>query len=210
MSEDQDYPSKVNICGRDSEIAILGSISVKLKNFGTMYHRLLTEVGRMQRELFGGIEFEDEEWFGFKVPDLIADEPNCFHPGYFFGDHEFNDLRKYEDAGVNVLLNHPRLCNRFAFVRGDKLVMNVVACHDFLHRAQEARSRLASACHIALGGPPWGSEFAANYLRNHPRGDVRNVNFLCGSLCFVSGYNKSSQVVSGSVQRTLNASILKI
>ena len=197
MSEDQNYPSKVSVCGRDFDLAILGSISVKLKSFGAMYRGLLTEVEGKQRELFGGVEFDDEEWFGFKVPETIADEPNCFQPGYNFGDHEYNTLHKYQDMGVNVLLNHPRLCNRFAFVRGkDELILNVVACHDFLRRAEEARSMLASACHIALGGPPRGSEFAANYLRNHPQGDARNVNFIFGSLCFVSGYNKTSQSVS--------------
>lgn len=197
MSEDQNYPSKVNICGRNNEIAIIGSISVKLKSFGTMYRGLLADAEKTQRELFGGVEFEDEEWFGFKVPEIIADEPNCLQPGYFFGDHEFNDLNKYEDAGLNVLLNHPRLSDRFAFVRGeDEVVLNVVACHDFLRRAEEARSKLASACHISLGGPPRGSEFAANYLRNHPQGDVRNVQYIFGALCFVSGYSKKSQAVS--------------
>ena len=183
MAEDQVFLSKVNIVGQESEIAILGVISVKLKSFGKMYRGLLTEVENLQQGLFGGVSFEDEEWFKFKVPDIIADDPNCIHPGYFFADHEYNDLHKYEEAGINVLLNHPRLCNRFAFVRGgDELVMNVVACHDFLRRAEHARSKLASACHTSLGGPPRGSEFAANYVRNHPRGDVRHVNFIFGSL----------------------------
>ena len=197
LSEDQQFLSKVNICGVESDIAILGSISVKLKSFGVMYRGLLAEVKSMQKDLFGGVDFEDERWFGFKRPDIIADEPNCIQPGYFFGDHEFNGLGKYEDAGINVLLNHPRLRNRYAFVRGeDELVLNVVACHEFLRRAEDARSKLASACHISIGGPPRGSEFVANYLRNHPQGDIRNVIFIFNCLCLIAGYNKSSQAVS--------------
>ena len=139
MSEDQNYPSKVNICGWNNEIAIIGSISVKLKSFGMMYQGLLADTEKTQRELFGGVEFEDEEWFSFKVPEIIADEPNCLQPGYFLGDHEFNDLNKYEDAGLNILLNHPRLSDCFAFVCGEgKVVLNIVACHDFLRCAEQA------------------------------------------------------------------------
>ena len=191
-------------------MAILGSISVKLKSFGKMYRGLLSEVEKMQRELFGGIEFKDDEWFGFSPPEHIADDPNCNQPGYFFADHEFNAFRKYEDMGIKTLFNHPRLHNRYGFVRGKgEITMNAVACNDFLRRAEDARSKLASACHISLGGPPRGTEFAANYLRNHPKGDLRNVNFINGSLCFISGYNKTSHRVSCSSEKRRNVSTFK-
>lgn len=201
MSEDHVFSSKVTICGQNMDVAILGSISVKLGSFGRMYRNLLVEVERAQRDLFGGIDFEDEEWFGFKVPMYIADEPNCIQPGYFFGDHEFNKgLQGFEDTGVNTLLNHPRLSNRYAFVRGeDELVMNVVACHDFLRRTELNRSMLASLAHSSYGGAARASEFVVNYYRNHPHGDIRNVMFIFGSLCFVSGYNKTSHAVSFSL-----------
>jgi len=201
MSEDQVFSSKVTICGQDMDIAILGSISVKLRSFGKMYRGLFTEAETAQRDLFAGLDFGDEEWFGFKVPDLIADEPNCIRPGYFFGEHEFNKgLQGFEDKGVNALLNHPYLCNRYAFVRGeDELVMNVVACHDFLRRTELIRTMLANLAHISYGGAARASEFVANYFRNHPHGDIRNLMFIFGSLCFVSGYNKTSQAVSCSL-----------
>jgi len=94
MSEDQVFSSKVTVCGQDMDVAIIGSISVKLRNFGTMYRGLLRQRGH---------NFEDEEWFGFKVPEHIADDPNCIRAGYFFGDHElmFNKgLQQFGDAGV--------------------------------------------------------------------------------------------------------------
>ena len=77
-----------------------------------------------------------------------------------------------------------------------ELILNAVAYQEFLNRANEIRTKLASACHISLGGPPCGSEFVMSYLRNHPGGDVRNVWFVFSTLCFVSGYNKSSMTVS--------------
>jgi hypothetical protein len=165
-----------------------------------MYQALLTEAEEMLRGLFADVDFQDKDWFGFTVPEDIADDPNQIQPGYFFGEHEFNRFQKYKSMGIKALFNHPRLSGRYGFIRnGDKVVMNPVACQDFLHRAHEARTKLGSACHISLGGPPRGSEFTSNCLKNHPQGDRRNVLFINGGLCFVSGYNKTSQAVSVSL-----------
>jgi hypothetical protein len=164
-----------------------------------MYRALVAEIGEKQQDLFGGVEFEDPEWFGFTVPEIIADDNNRSQPGYFFGDHASNqDFLRYEDLGLKVLFEHPRLRGRYGCVRSSdqKLILNTIACQDFFRQASEIRSKLASACHISLGGPPRGTEFPANYLKNHPGGDVRNVRFIFSTLCFVSGYNKSSLSVS--------------
>ena len=164
-----------------------------------MYRGLVAEIEQKERELFGGIEFEDPQWFGLTIPDIISDNNNEIQPGYFFADHESNqDFLRYEDIGLQVLFRHPRLKGRYGCVRASdqKLILNTVACQDFFRRASEIRSKLASACHISLGGPPRGSEFAVNYLKNHPGGDIRHVRFIYSTLCFVSGYNKSSLTVS--------------
>ena len=164
-----------------------------------MYQGLLAEIEKKQKDLFCGVNFDDPEWFGFRVPDLIADDNNRSEPGFWFADHESNpDLLRYEDLGIHVLFHHPRLKGRYGCVwaADQELILNAVACREFLNRANEIRTKLASACHISLGGPPRGSEFATSYLRNHPGGDVRNVRFVFSTLCFVSGYNKSSMTVS--------------
>lgn len=201
ISEDQVLECKVSL-STDKLTAILGSISIHVSSFGVMYRGLLEEVEKKQKELFGGVEFEDPEWFGFHIPEMIADDNNRLQPGYFFADHESNrNFLQYEDLGLKVLFQHPRLLGRYGCVRSSdqKLIMNTIACHDFFRRASEIRSKLASACHISLGGPPRGSEFAANYLRNHPGGDIRNVRFIHSKLCFVAGYNKSSMSVSAPI-----------
>jgi hypothetical protein len=198
ISEDQELDHKVSL-STDKQTAVLGSISIHISSFGAMYRGLVAEIEQKQKELFGGVDFEDSEWFGFSVPEIIADNNNQSQPGYFFGDHEANqDFLRYEDLGLKVLFEHPRLKDRYGSVRSSdqKLVLNAIACQDFFHRASEIRSKLASACHISLGGPPRGTEFAANYLKNHPGGDIRNVRFIFSTLCFVSGYNKSSLSVS--------------
>lgn len=198
VSEDQDLGHKVSLSA-DKSTAVLGSISVHITSFGIMYRGLVAEIEQKQSELFAGITFEDPEWFALTIPDIVSDDNNEIQPGYFFPNHESNHhLLRYEDLGLKILFEHPRLKGRYGCVRSSdqKVILNTVACQDFLRRASEIQSKLASACHISLGGPPRGTEFATNYLRNHPGGDVRHVRFIYSTLCFVSGYNKSSLTVS--------------
>ena len=169
-----------------------------------MYRGLVGEIEQKEQELFGGIDFEDSEWFGLAIPDIISDDNNETRPRYFFGEHESNQgFHRYEDLGLRVLFQHPRLQGRYGCVRSSdqKLILNTVACQDFLRRASEIRSKLASASLISLGGPPHGTEFSTNYLKNHPGGDIRNVRFVYSTLCFVSGYNKSSMTVCMSAPK---------
>jgi hypothetical protein len=103
----------------------------------------------------------------------------------------------YADAGLRVLFDHPRLRDRYGCqAPGGGFVLNAVGCHDFLARADLIRSKLSTAAHISVGGPARGTETAANYLRNHPQGDLRNVLIVFGQVCFVAGYNKTTSCVS--------------
>lgn len=198
IAEDQELDLKVSL-SEDRRTAVLGTICLSLSSFGVMYDSLLAEIETKQRELFGGISFEDAEWFGFRVPKIISDDNNRSQPGYWFADHESNqEFQRYEDLGLKVLFEHPRLEGRYGCVRSSdkKLVMNAVACQDFLERSEETKTKCASALHISLGGPPRGSEIAPYRIRNHPGGDIRNARFIYSNLCFAAGYNKSSQSVS--------------
>jgi hypothetical protein len=196
VSQDQEHPDKVNLVGLDKNTAILDRITVKIDAFGDLYRELLDEVSKMQDDLFAGIGFDDQEWFSFEVPDPLVDLVNFNHPGYCFGDEERNDLKKYEHLGLRALFHHPRLKNRYGcMVSHDKFITNAVACHDFLQRASLARSKLATATHISVGGPARGTEFTAQFLRNLPQGDIRHVKVVEGDLCLVAGYNKTSSMV---------------
>ena len=53
-----------------------------------------------------------------------------------------------------------------------------------------------SASLISLGGPPHSTKFSTNYLKNHPGGEMENIRFVFSTLCFVSGYNKSSLTIA--------------
>jgi hypothetical protein len=197
ISRDQERADKVNLVGPEKDIAILGKITVKMDSFGELYRKVLDEVNEMQEDLFGGIGFDDPEWFSFEVPDPLVDLVNFAYPGYCFGDEARNDLKKYEYVGLQALFNHPRLKNRYGcMVSNQKFIPNAVACHEFLRRASLARSKLATATHISVGGPARGTEFTAQFLRNHPQGDSRNVKVIEGDLCLVAGYNKTSSMVS--------------
>jgi hypothetical protein len=197
ISQDQELGDKVNFVGPDMETAVLGRITVNLKSFGELYRKLLDEVKQMQEDLFGGIGFEDEEWISFTVPKDLVDEVNTSRPGFCFAELEGNDMKKYETMGLRALFQHPRLKDRFGcMLPGDRFVLNAVACHDFLRRSSLARTKLATLLHISGGGPARGTEITANYLRNHPQGDIRNVKIINGELCLVGGYNKSSSAVS--------------
>ena len=197
ISQDQERANKVNLVGPKKDIAVLDRITVKMENFGELYQKVLNEVNEMQEDLFGGVSFNDEVWFSFEVPDPLVDLVNFSHPGYCFGDEERNDLKKYEHLGLRVLFHHPRLKDRYGcMVSPEKFVPNAVACYDFLQRASLARSKLATATHISVGGPARGTEFTAQFLRNHPQGDVRHVKIIEGDICLVSGYNKTSSMVS--------------
>jgi hypothetical protein len=197
LSRDQQLDDNVNLVGPGKDTAIIGSIAVKMESFGELYRKLLEEVNEMQKDLFGGIDFDDEEWISFKVPDPLVDRVNCGDPGYFFGDEEMNDLKQYEYAGLRILFHHPRFKDRYGcMVSNGKFIPNAVACHEFLRRAALMRSKLATATHFSVGGPPRGTESTSNHYRNHPQGDIRNVKVVDGELCLVGGYNKSSGVVS--------------
>ena len=129
------------------------------------------------------------------------DEVNTSHLGFCFADLERNNMKRYEDAGLRAVFHHPRLKDRFGcMLPGDKFVLNAPGCHNFLRRSSLARTKLATLLHISGGGPARGTEFTANYLRNHPQGDIRNVKVEDGDLCLVGGYNKSSSMVSYTYQ----------
>ena len=197
ISVDQERPDKVNLIGPEKDVAILNRITVKMDAFGELYRKVLEEVNELQEDLFGGIGFDDKQWFSFEEPAVLVDLVNFSHPGYCFGDEERNDLKKYEDLGLRALFHHPRLKGRYGYiVTSDKFIPNAVACHEFLRRASHARSKLATATHISVGGPARGPEFTAQFLRNHPQGNIRNVKIIEGDICLVAGYNKTSSMVS--------------
>ena len=165
VAHDQERNDKVNMVGVEKDITILGRISVKIKSFGELYQKLLNEVNEMQADLFGGIGFDDEEWISFEVPNPLMDLINSTDPGYFFGEDERNPLKKYKYLGLKALLNHPRLKEQYrCMVSQDKFVPNTVACNNFLQRASVARTKLAVATHISMGGPAQGTEYTSQYL----------------------------------------------
>lgn len=86
--QNQKQANKANLVGPDKDTAILGKITIKMDASGKLYQRILGEVNKLQNDLFGGISFEDKEWFSFKMPDPLVDLVNSGHPGYCFGDEE--------------------------------------------------------------------------------------------------------------------------
>lgn len=207
ISRDEERKDKVNLVGEPKkDTAILGRIVVKLEDIGGLYRKLLEEVTELQEDLFGGIGFEDPDWFSFKVPNPLVDEVNNSSAGFCFGDMEMNDLKKYEDVGLRALFHHPRMKERYGCMRSGQFIPNAFAMHDFLYRSSIARAKLTTAIHISIGGPARGTELSANYLRNHPQGDIRNVRIIDGDICLVGGYNKSTSVVR--VLRNLHCGLI--
>jgi len=197
VAQSQQRDDNVNLIGPEKDTAILGSITIKLASIGEVYHKLLKELTEMQENLFGGIGFDDEEWFSFEMPDTFTDLVNSVRPGYCFGDEQANDLKRYEDCGLNVILNHPFFKHRYGCMVADgHFIPNVVACHEFLRQSSEADKITAVLFHFGLGSPGRGTESTSQCLRNHPQGDIRNVRIIRGDLCVVGGYNKSSSMVS--------------
>lgn len=200
ISRDQERRDKVNLVGEKKDTIILGRIVIKLDGFGELYRKLLEESKEMQEDLFGGISFEDEDWFGFTEPLTLVDEVNETCAGFWFGELEMNDLKKYEDRGLKVLFHHPCMKDRYGcMLSEEKFIPNAYAIHEFLYRSSLARSKLTTAIHISVGGPARGTELSSNYLRNHPQGDIRNIKIVDGDLCLVGTHNKSTNMVCVSV-----------
>lgn len=197
IARGQQRDDNVQLVGPDRDTAILGSISIKLASIGELYHKVLKEVTEIQENLFGDIGFDDEEWFSFKVPNRLVDLVNCDLPGYFFGEEQENDFKRYQDSGLNVILNHPCFEGRYGCMVADGVfIPNAVACHEFLQKSSEADAKIAVLFHSGLGSPSRGTESTSQCLRNHPQGNIRNVKIVGGDLCVVGGYNKSSSMVS--------------
>jgi len=197
VAREQHLDDKVDLVGPERDTAILGAITIKLKSIGVLYHKVFDEFVGMQKNLFAGVGYDDKEWFSFGVPDRLTDLVNSDRPGYCFGDDERNGFKKYQDRGLNLILNHPGLKDRYGcMVANGKFIPNVVACHDFLRQSSEADTKAAVLFHIGLGSPARGTESTSQYLRNHPQGNIRNIKIVDGDLCVVGGYNKSSSVVS--------------
>lgn len=172
ISQDQMRNVKVDLVGSARDIVVMGPITVRIDGFGVLYRKLLEEIKELQEGLFGGIGFDDPEWIKFERPEFFRDDASSVRAGFFFGELEANGMSKYRDLGLRVLFHHPRMKDRYGTVLpGGEFVLNAVACHDFLRRADLARSKLATAAHISVGGPPRGTETAASCLRNHPQGD---------------------------------------
>ena len=133
VAQSEHRDDKVEFAGPEKDTAILGDITIKLTSIGEFYRKQLKEVNDMQEDLFGGISFEDKEWFAFEMPDRLTDLVNSKRPGYCFGDEEANGFLRYRDCGLRVLLTHPSLKGRYGSMVADgKFIPNVIACHDFL------------------------------------------------------------------------------
>lgn len=196
VSRDQELDDKVSLIGPDKDTAILGKITLKLKDIGELHRAVLNDLNEIHEGLLG-ISTEDAEWPTFQPEEILVDLVNSTQPGYCFGDEGANGLKKYEDAGLNVLFNHPRFKDRYGcMVSGDKFIPNAVACHDFLRQSSLGMSKVATLLHIGPGNPPRGTESTSQFFRNHPRGNIRNVKIINGELCLVAGYNKTSSLVS--------------
>ena len=197
ISMDQIRNVKVDLVGPARDIVVMGSITIRIDSIGVLYRKLLEEINQRQEALFGGIGFNDKEWFDFQRPEFFKDEVGATRAGFFFGELEDNGMLKYRDLGLRALFHHPRLKDRYGCATsGGGFILNAVACHGWLQEADIVRSLLVAAAQISAGGFSRGTEVAASFLRNHPQGDIRNVMIILGQICFVAGYNKTSSSVS--------------
>ena len=197
ISRDHERADKVNLIGAEKDVAIPNQITIKMDVFRELYRKVVEEINEMQQDLFGGISFKEQEWFAFEVAKPLVNLVNLGHLGYCFGDEDRNDLKKYEYLGLRTLFHHPRLKDHYGcIVSQDRFIPNVVACHDFLLRASLARSKLAVMTHISVGGLAQGTEFTAQFLRNHLQGNIQHVKIIEGDICLVASYNKTMSMIS--------------
>ena len=165
---------------------------MELSGIGKMFYSLLNEIKQRTTALLPGIDLEEH----IQLPDYIVDEVNNPSPGFYFGDIEENDLKKYETLLFKLVLDNPELGPKYLTVgEGGKLITNRVACLNFLKEMESIRSILGTLIFICSGSPYCGTKFATTCIRNLPGGNVRNAKFIMGNLALVSGYNKTTTLV---------------
>lgn len=158
ISRDEERKDKVNLVGEPKkDTAILGRIVVKLEDIGGLYRKLLEEVTELQEDLFGGIGFEDPDWFSFKVPNPLVDEVNNSSAGFCFGDMEMNDLKKYEDVGLRALYALRSVYPQR--LRHARLSLSILNCkskvdHGNTHIDWRAGARHRIICELPSESPP--------------------------------------------------------
>lgn len=174
---------------------IVGDSTVTLSGIGAMFHKLLDDIRERRKNLLMGFDLEGL----ITYPDILVDEPDNLTPGFYFGDIPQNKLKRYEQTLVKHIFNHQEMGRKYGTVTSDgRFVLNHPSCHKFLEEAVSIRSLLGTLLHICTSGPYRGTEYAATCIRNTANGNIRNVKVIFGRLCLVSGYNKTSSMVSSS------------
>lgn len=198
LVEDQERDPTVSMIGRT---AVVHDTVVRLDDIGDMYRSLLKEMSELEHEITQGLSDTDGR-FRLGLPSLPTDEPNNSYTDFFFGDVAKNGFTGAGDLMLDVLVDHERFAGQYVFDTGNGgISFNPAACHELLQRFAQLRALLFSAVHISSGSPGRGSELLSQHLRNAPGGDVRNVKLICGRICFVGGYNKTTHQVRENPHR---------
>ena len=191
LHKSEDHVPNLDIID-DFQTVIIGNSTVPLSSIGAIFHKLLDEIKEKRKELLMGIDLETI----IKVPDTLFDEPGNLTPGFYFGDVQRNNLKRYEKTLAGIIFGDPRFQGKYAIVSEGVLELDQPMCRKFLEEVASIRSLLGSLLHVATSGPYRGTEYITTCIRNTVDGNTRNVKAVLGKLCLVSGYNKTSFAVS--------------
>jgi hypothetical protein len=201
LSREQEQSVNVNLVDNFRTI-IVGNSTATLSGIGAMFHKLLDEIKERRKALLMGIDLEGLVTY----PDILVDEPDNITPGFYFGDIPQNHLRHYDQTLAKLIFGHQEMSRKYGMVTSDgKLVLNHPSCYRFLEEVALIRSALGTLLHICTSGPYRGTEYASTCIRNTADGNPRNVKVIFGRLCLVSGYSKTSSIVSSSQFHLINA-----
>ena len=118
-----------------------------LGDIGKMYYSLLDEIKQRIAALLPGIDLEQH----IQLPNYIVDKVNNLSPGFYFGDVEENDLKKYENLLFKLVLDDPKLGPKYLTTKGGgELVANRAACLHFLKEMESIRSILGTLISVVL------------------------------------------------------------
>ena len=194
LSSNEEAVPRVQFTDATYNTLIFEDQTISLEGIGKMLHDVVNEYNIFVRnELLGGID-PDHPSLKINYDGILFDRPQETADGWCFIEDLRNNYGRYENALVDLMLNHPRLRGRYHYRDGNRIIWKAGPCTTFLKACEFSRGRLVTASVGSSGSPGRAEELASLTLRNM-KGLLRNVLILHGLPTFVGAYHKNSNQV---------------
>lgn len=179
------------------------NIEFSHSSIATVVRGVMNEYNEDCEKLLTGVG-KEEFGFPFDISSL-RDQPSNLEPGFSFLRDRRNAIASERHTLLRYLIDGqipgksldkaPPSLGKMYVVQGQRTHLMQPAAAEFLSRAANMEKHLVTMLHLSMGQPARGEELANLTICNVVASELRSLHIMHGTLCFVTGYHKTSNQV---------------